>query len=156
MPTLTGCLFGQSWRRLRSRAPKSRGAHQTSRCWADGAFSTMLSTRAVSLPQPRQRFSARCASRAVGVAEMPLASRLCVWVKCVGDESICTRFRVVNQNCCVTVSAIGATARPQIGAVSDSRAANDPMSRQLPSRCSKNHSRLRGLRVIQSSRYAST
>jgi hypothetical protein len=75
-----------------------------------------------------------------------------VFVNCVGGKSLGVRLRVVDHSCCATHSAIGATARPQIGAVSDSRTANDPASRQLPSRCSKNHSRLRGCRAIQSSR----
>jgi hypothetical protein len=46
----------------------------------------------------------------------------------------------------------GATARPQVGAVSESCFANDPISRQFPLRSSKNHSRLSGCRVTQSSK----
>ena len=106
----------------------------------------------MGFPQPRQRFSGRDATGSIAVDEMPFASRLCVWVKCVGGKSVPSRLRVVDHNVCATHSTIGATALPQIGVVSDNRMANDPMSRQLPSRCSKNHSRLRGCRVIQSSK----
>jgi hypothetical protein len=49
-----------------------------------------------------------------------------------------------------TISAIGATARAQVGAVSESRTAKEAINRQFPSRCSKNHSRRIGSRLIQS------
>ena len=65
-------------------------------------------------------------------------------------------FVMVDQSVRATHSAKGATARPQVGAVSDNRAVNNPIRRQLPSRCSKNHSRPSGSRVIQSSTKAST
>ncbi len=50
-------------------------------------------------------------------------------------------FRVADQNLWHTLSATGATAKAQVCAVSESHAAKEPTSRQLPSRCSKNHSR---------------
>lgn len=53
-------------------------------------------------------------------------------------------FVVLDQSVLATHSANGATARPQVGAVSDSRTANEPIRRQFPLRCSKNHSRLSG------------
>lgn len=55
---------------------------------------------------------------------------------------------------CATHSANGATAGPQVGAVSASRTAKGASRRQLPSRYSKNHVRFSGSRVIQSSRKA--
>lgn len=63
---------------------------------------------------------------------------------------------MVDQNCLAIHSAAGATARLQIDAVSDRRTANGAINRQLPSRCSKNHSRFNGCRVTQSRRYEST
>lgn len=47
-------------------------------------------------------------------------------------------FDIVDQSIRATHSASGATMRPQVGAVSDSRTANDPIRRHVPSRCSKN------------------
>ena len=52
-------------------------------------------------------------------------------------------MRLLLQNFCATHSAIGATARPQVGAVSESRAARDAINLQLPSRCSKNQIHMR-------------
>src|SRR5215472_14999924 len=43
-----------------------------------------------------------------------------------------------------THSATGATARAQVGAVSDSFSVSEDMSLAFPLGCSKNHSRLRG------------
>src|ERR1700731_625076 len=51
---------------------------------------------------------------------------------------------------------MGATALPQVGAVSESMIASGAIRRQFPSRCSRNHSRLRVSRVIQSSKNSST
>jgi hypothetical protein len=50
-------------------------------------------------------------------------------------------LRMELEKACATHSATGATARPQVGAVSESCFANDPINRQLPFRSSKNHSR---------------
>ena len=67
----------------------------------------------MDFPQPRQRFSVRAAIASDRFDEMPLASRLCVWVKRVGGKSLCVLFCLVDQNCFATHSAIGATARVQ-------------------------------------------
>jgi hypothetical protein len=87
---------------------------------------------------------------------MPFASRLRLWVKRVAGPVSWLGFRCLVHNWRVTHSAKGATARAHIGAVSDSLTANGAMSRQFPSRPSKNHSRFSGSRVIQSSTQAST
>src|SRR5207245_5413157 len=80
----------------------------------------------------------------------PFVSRLLLSVNRVGGPTLREGFAIVDHNSRETHSAIGATARPHVRTVSDSRTANDPMRRQLPSRCSKNHSRRIGSRVIQS------
>ncbi len=59
---------------------------------------------------------------------------------------------IFSQRMRAAYSATGATARPHVSAVSDSLTANEPIRRQLPSRCSKNHSRFSGSRIIQSSK----
>jgi CheY-like chemotaxis protein len=104
-------------------------------------------------PQPRHTFSGRGAGLADGNDGRLFASRLLL---CVSRVAIgLSGLRIVDQNARATHSAYGATARPQVGAVWAMRAANDPIRRQFPSRCSKNHSRLSGWLVTQSSTYAS-
>jgi len=106
------------------------------------------------LPHPRQRFSRRGGETGDGSGDPPFASRLrrCVNRVAGPGSPLATGF----QNMRATDSATGATARPHIGAVSERRAQSDAIRRQFPSRCSKNHSRLTGSRVIQSSKNAST
>src|SRR2546422_5000411 len=87
----------------------------------------------------------------------PLPSTLRRWVSRVGKMwSLRASLRTELHKVCATHSANGATARPHVGAVSESRAASGAINRQLPSRCSRNHSRLRDPLAIQSSRNVST
>src|SRR5260370_39266899 len=103
----------------------------------------------MTLPHPRQSV---CGPGALGACEdgAPFACRLFPWVSLVANGA--SGLRMVDQKARATHSAIGATARPQVGAVLVSCTAKGAIKRQLPSRCSKNHSRLRGCRVIQSNR----
>ena len=78
------------------------------------------------------------------------------WVSRVAGESWRAGFRIVDQSVRETLSASGAMARAHVGAVSESRIANDPIRRHVPSRRSKNHSRRSGPRLIHSRTYAST
>jgi hypothetical protein len=54
--------------------------------------------------------------------------RLLAWVSLVVNGA--SGLRIVDQNSLAIHSAIGATARAQVGAVSDKRTANDPISRR--------------------------
>ena len=60
------------------------------------------------------------------------------------------------QNMCAARSAYGATSRLQLSAVSAINCANGPISRQLPSLSSKNHSLFNGPFDSQSNKKAST
>ena len=71
---------------------------------------------------------------------LPLASCLRCWVRGVPGPLLLVLFRF-DQSVRAVHSAYGATARPQVGAVSDKRAAKSAINRQLPSHCSKNQSR---------------
>src|SRR5450631_977008 len=102
------------------------------------------------LAHPRQSVCCRGVLGTGGQGGEPFACRLLPWVSLVANGA--SGWRMVDQKARATHSAIGATARPQIGAVVESWTAKDAIRRQLPSRCSKNHSRLRGCRVIQSNR----
>src|SRR5439155_5388511 len=99
-------------------------------------FAQLFRPSLMVFPQPRQRFSTRGAAGVVGADVMLFALRLWVWVKRVGGGLLCVRLRVVDHNCRATHSAIGATARAQMPAVSLRRIANDAIKRQFPSRCS--------------------
>ena len=106
----------------------------------------------MTFPHPRQRFSLRGGGIGGGSGDLPFATRLCRCVKRVGSAKSRNGFRSRDHSVPATHSAIGATARPQVGAVSESLTASAAISRQLPSRCSRNHSRLRGSRVTQSTK----
>ena len=145
MPTLGGRRAGQRLRGLRG------GPVRVGRQWQIGSVAGLTTAQSaqcsrpalMDFPQLRQRFSARRGTDSMGVDATPFASRLCVWVKCVGGKSVWVLLCVVDHNCCATHSAIGATARRQIGTFQRA-GRRRTQSRQLPSRCSKNHSRLRG------------
>lgn len=109
----------------------------------------------ISLPQPRQSLRGCGARSARGIEGPPCASRFRLCVKRVAGPFSRLSFRL-DHSCRATHSATGATARAHIGAVSDSFTAKAAMSRQFPFCSSKNHSRLSGSRVIQSSTHAST
>ena len=83
------------------------------------------------------------------------ASRLCLCVRRVGGPILRLGLDIVWESVRAIHSANGATACLHIGAVCDSRTANDPISRQLPLRSSKNHSFFSGVFVIKSKRYPS-
>jgi hypothetical protein len=93
-------------------------------------------------PQTRHTFSGCGAGWACFIAGDPFASRLFPCVKRVAAGL--SGLRMVDQNARATHSAYGATARPQVGAVTHKRAANDRSKRQFPSLCSTNHSLLSG------------
>jgi hypothetical protein len=75
----------------------------------------------------------------------PLPSIFRFWVSRVGMQSDFEVFlRVDAQSSCATHSAVGATARAHVGAVSESLVVIDAINLQLPFRSSRNHSRLNG------------
>ena len=86
------------------------------------------------------------------LGETPLAWRREPCVSRVAGNTGLILLGIDDENFRQTHSATGATARPQVCAASESRTANEPIRRQLPSRCSKNHSRRKGPRAIQSSK----
>src|SRR5580658_3250584 len=79
----------------------------------------------------------------------PLTARLCEPVNRVAGKRLRLNFGLEIQTSRLTRSAIGATARAHVCAVSDRRAVSEDMSRQLPFLCSKNHSRRKASFVIQ-------
>ena len=103
----------------------------------------------IDFPQVRHRLCGRTATLIAGVCVVPFASRLRCWVKGVASPLCRESFRR-DQSARAVHSANGATARAHIGAVSLKWMASDAISRQVPSRCSKSHSRFSGSRVIQS------
>ena len=110
----------------------------------------------IVLPQPRHRLSRRGALIDDGKGGAPFTSRLTRCVSRVAGADSRASLAELDQSARVTHSAKGATARPHIGIVSDSRATKGAIRRQFPSLCSKSHSRLSGSFIIQSSRNAST
>src|ERR1039458_2376853 len=110
----------------------------------------------IVFPQPRQRLSRRGALTDGGSDGAPFASRLKRCVSRVAGADSRASLGELDHSARVTHSAKGATARPHMGAVSDSRAAKGAIRRQFPSLCSKSHSRLSGSFITQSSKNAST
>ena len=106
-------------------------------------------------PHPRQMVSRRGAGTGGGSDDLPFASRLWLCVRRVGSDTPPLGFRRPDHSVSAIHSATGATARPQVGAVSESLIASCAMRRQFPFRCSKNHSRLKVSRVIQSTKNSS-
>src|SRR2546423_1099434 len=96
---------------------------------------------ATAFPQPTQEFSGRGAGAGTDI-DLPFASRL---LFCVSRVAIGTSgFFIVDQKARATHSAIGATARPHVGAVSESCVASEHTTRQSPSRCRKPRPRRKG------------
>ena len=77
-------------------------------------------------------------------------------VSLVGRQVIGDLFGLPCQKILAASSAYGETAFRHVAAVSESCAANEPIRRQFPFACSKNHSLRSGPRFIQSITYAST
>ena len=102
----------------------------------------------IGTPQTRHTAGGRAASCAGVSTDISLAARRWPCVSRVAGKNCRAGFGLVAQSARTTLSAIGAMARAQIGAVSERRTANGAISRQLPSRSSKNHSRRNGSRVI--------
>ena len=130
----------------------------------------MCSVR-IDLPQPRQR----CWMRGAGstpaertVLPSPLVCGVASneWEARPGNLLAALSTSTIDHGLPVSSSWTRAYARPirqkerqlgpRFGAVCDSSIANALINRQFPSRCSKNHARFSGSRVIQSSRKAST
>ena len=97
--------------------------------------------RPIEAPQFLQKLSGRGGLIDGASGGAFLASRRCNCVSLVGGR--CSGAPgLLLQSARETSSAIGATARPQVGTVSERPAAKVPVRRQLPLRSSKNHSRL--------------
>src|SRR5689334_16150734 len=101
-------------------------------------------------PQLRQRFWGCGGRLLVGRASAPLASRLRCCVKRVAGISQREALEVVVQSVRATQSATGATSSAHVEDVYVSCFAKPPINRQLPSRFSKNRSRLSSVFATQS------
>jgi hypothetical protein len=149
MPSLRLRLFCASFRRVCRSPARTRSLLNVLGRGGNSTRGTKRLPVSIDFPQVRHRLCGRTATLIAGVCVVPFASRLRCWVKGVASPLCRESFRR-DQSARAVHSANGATARAHIGAVSLKWMASDAISRQVPSRCSKSHSRFSGSRVIQS------
>jgi hypothetical protein len=115
MPTLRIRLFGQSFWAFCSCSLKPRCEASRSVAGLTAQLAQCSPPGVMDFLQPPQRFSACRAIGVIRLDEIPFASRLCVWVKWVGGNSVSARFWVVHHELCHPLRCWSYCAAPDRG-----------------------------------------